>query len=200
RGLASELGTGDSDAWSTCEHAGLLDGDAGHLWFRHELVRRAVEETMTASERVAAHRRVARLLQDRGADPARIVHHAVAAHDVGLVVAVAPVAASEAQRTGAHRQALEHLQAALDHAEHISAATRSELLTHRAHSLYLLNRFEESQTCAEHAVAVAAGVDEPQLASEALLGLGRQALWARGAARRTGRGGARLPRLGRGAR
>jgi DNA-binding winged helix-turn-helix (wHTH) protein/tetratricopeptide (TPR) repeat protein len=178
RTLAGQLAA--DDGWSACERAGLLDGSATHVWFRHELVRRAVEETMTPSERVHAHRTVARLLHAQGAEPARIVHHAIAANDVDLVVTVAPVAAVDAQRTGAHRQALEHLNAALEYRDRISAATQTELLTRRAHSLYLLNRFEESFRCGQEAVAVAETVDDSRLLLEALLALGRSALWARG--------------------
>jgi tetratricopeptide (TPR) repeat protein len=180
RWLASELVANAVDTWSACEHAGLLDGNTTHVWFRHELVRRAVEDTMTPSERLEAHRTVAHSLQRHGAEPARIVHHAIAGNDADLVAMVAPVAAVEAQRTGAHRQAVEHLRVALEHADHIGTTAHSELLTRRAHSLYLLNRFEESLMCAQQAVASAEDVDDPRVRAEALLALARTALWARG--------------------
>ena len=67
---------GGEDSWTAAEQAGLLDGDTAHVWFRHELVRQAVEETLTASERLTVHRFVAGLLHARAAEPSRIVHHA----------------------------------------------------------------------------------------------------------------------------
>lgn len=180
RWLAGELVDGGQQTWSPAEHAGLLDGNATHVWFRHELVRRAVEQTMTASERVGAHGAVARLLHERGGEAARVVHHAALGADADLLVTVGPGAAAEAQRIGAHRQAVQHLQTVLDHADRLTPGVHAELLTRRAHSLYLLNRFQESLACAERAVVIAETLGETGPLAEALLTLGRTALWAQG--------------------
>ena len=180
RWLARELVAGGEETWSVAERAGLLDGDATYVWFRHELVRRAVEETMTASERVQAHRSVAHLLHGHGGDPARIIHHASLADEPELIVTIGPVAATEAQRSGAHRQAAQHLRTVLEHADRLPPQLRAELLTSRAHSLYLVNRFEESLTCARQAVAIAEPLGNPELLARALLTLGRSVLWAVG--------------------
>ena len=37
------------DSLAVAEHRGLLAGDASHMWFRHELVRQAVEDTLASS-------------------------------------------------------------------------------------------------------------------------------------------------------
>jgi DNA-binding winged helix-turn-helix (wHTH) protein/tetratricopeptide (TPR) repeat protein len=180
RWLARELVDGDEPTWSPAERAGLLDGDATCIWFRHELVRRALEETMTASERVQAHQAVARLLWARRGEPSRVIHHASAADDAELVVTVGPVAAAEAQRAGAHRQTVQHAQTVLLHAEQLPPAVHAELLTRLAHSLYLLNRFEESLMTARRGVALARSHGDTDLLARALLTLGRTALWAEG--------------------
>src|SRR5262249_52604097 len=79
RAIGRELGAGGEATWLDAERAGLLDGDATHVWFRHELVRRAIEGTLTPSQHVQAHLSVARLLDARGGELARIVHHAALA-------------------------------------------------------------------------------------------------------------------------
>ena len=66
------------------------------------------------------------------------------------------------------------------HAERLAPAEHAALLTRRAHSLYLVNQFEESLTCAEQAVAIAEPLGDQVLLARALLTLGRTALWARG--------------------
>jgi DNA-binding winged helix-turn-helix (wHTH) protein/tetratricopeptide (TPR) repeat protein len=180
RSLARALVPGGEETWWVAERAGLLDGDATHIWFRHELVRRAVEETMTPSERVQAHRDVARRLHAQGDEPSRIMHHAALADDVELIVTVGPLAAAEAERTGAHRQAAQHLQIVLQHAGRLQPVAQADLLTRRAHSLYLVNRFEESLACAQHAVSVAESLGDAELLARALLTLGRTELWATG--------------------
>jgi DNA-binding winged helix-turn-helix (wHTH) protein/tetratricopeptide (TPR) repeat protein len=182
RDLARDLVGRRDDAWTDAERAGLLDGDSTHIWFRHELVRRAVEETLTASERVGVHAEVAERLHDAGAEPSRVVHHATLGNAVDLVVSVGPIAAAEAQRTGAHRQAAQHLATVLEHRDRLSSVQQAELESARAHSLYMVNRFEESLTCAHRAVEAAEASGDPDLLTRALLGLGRTVLWARGPA------------------
>ena len=180
RAIGRELVAGGESTWLDAERAGLLDGDTTHVWFRHELVRRAIEGTLTASERVQAHLSVARLLDARGSELARIVHHAALADDAELVLKAGPTAAAQAERAGAHRQVAQHLQTVLRHAERLAPAEHAALLTRRAHSLYLVNQFEESLTCAEQAVAIAEPLGDQVLLARALLTLGRTALWARG--------------------
>ena len=59
------------------------------------------------------HARVLSALRDRGADPARLVHHAERAGDNDTLVEVAPLAARAAAAAGAHREAAAHYRRAL---------------------------------------------------------------------------------------
>jgi tetratricopeptide (TPR) repeat protein len=172
---------GDCDAsLVAAEQRGILTGDASHVWFRHELVRHAVEDTLASSEAVRLHRRLAGQLHDRGDDPARVVHHAVRCNDIDLLVEAGPVAARQAVAVGAHRQAVQHLDAVLAHSDRLSATDRAELLTLRTHSLYLLNRFDASLASGIEAVEAAAGLEDAEARARALMGHGRTALWAVG--------------------
>ena len=75
--------------------------------FRHELARRAVEESLTALGARGRHARVLAALQTLGADPARLVHHAERAGDDETLAQVAPEAARSAATSSAHREAAE---------------------------------------------------------------------------------------------
>ena len=161
------------DAASTPSTPACSTGDATYVWFRHELVRRAIEETLTPSQDVQAHLAVARLLDDRNGEPARIVHHAALADDAELVLKAGPMAA--ARRSGpaltVRPRSTSRPRCAMPTSSRPSE--QAELLTRRANSLYLVNQFEESMTCAEQAVTIARPLGDDELLARALLALGR---------------------------
>ncbi len=162
------------------ERRGLLAGDAGSVWFRHELARRVIEEDLTAAERTAHHRVAAEVLAARGADPARVLHHAALGTLPDLVREQALLAAGQAVAAGAHRQAAAHLELLLSFRDQLPTDTVARALTDRAHSLYLLNRFAESQRLAVESVALWESVGDPAQLGRALVGLARTGLWAVG--------------------
>jgi DNA-binding winged helix-turn-helix (wHTH) protein/tetratricopeptide (TPR) repeat protein len=180
RALIEVLCGSCEDSLAAAERRGILTGDVSHIWFRHELVRQAVEDTLVSSERVRLHRQLARYLHDHGADAARVVHHATRCDDTELLLTAGPIAAREASAAGAHRQAVQHLDVVLRHAARLPAGARAELLTLRTHSLYLLNRFDASLTCAAEAVSVSRQVDDREQLARALIAYARTGLWAVG--------------------
>jgi hypothetical protein len=92
--LARSLLDGDMATLAEAERHGVLDVRIDAVAFRHELARRAVEGSLPTSMRMELNARVlAALSAVPGADPARCVHHAVAAADGAAVVAFAPAAA-----------------------------------------------------------------------------------------------------------
>lgn len=180
RWLAVELADGDEATLGAAEHAGILDGSADQVWFRHELARRAVEDTLTSFERVRWNALVARLLAERGASASRIVHHAALAGDAELVVRAGTSAVAEAIAAGAHRQAIDQLNTVLRYRDSLDGRQYASLLLQLADSLYLVNRFEESLRAAEEAVKAAATIHDPNLTAQAEIALSRTVLWARG--------------------
>ena len=91
---------------SEAEQAGVLSLRSNRVTFRHELARRAVAGTLSPLERLTLNADVlAALLARPDPDPFRVLHHAVEAGDDEMVVRHGPVAAVEATRVGAHRQA-----------------------------------------------------------------------------------------------
>ncbi|MCI0545499.1 MAG: AAA family ATPase [Actinobacteria bacterium] len=94
--------------------AGVLIGDGRLLRFRHELARSAVEDSIPPARRLGLHVGMLALLdEDSDPDLARMAHHAVQAGDGERIAQYAPMAAREASRRGAHREAISFLEAAI---------------------------------------------------------------------------------------
>jgi ATP/maltotriose-dependent transcriptional regulator MalT len=99
------------DAVEECVEAGLLVQGERSLRFRHELARLAVERSMSAARRRRHHAAaLAWLTRGERHDPARLAYHAAEAGDRDAVLIHAPVAAEQAARQGAHREAVAHLE------------------------------------------------------------------------------------------
>ena len=114
--LAGVLGPQAMAACDRCTMRGLLQVSAtGHFMFRHELARLAVASRIAPRRLRELHGRVSDTLGSAQGpvELARLVHHAAAAHDPIRVLRLAPRAAREAARLGAHRQAAAHLATAL---------------------------------------------------------------------------------------
>jgi DNA-binding CsgD family transcriptional regulator len=145
----------DPEAVDECLARGVLTQVDGDLAYRHELLRRAVEESLSPVRRAALHRRVLAALRDRpGVDPARLVHHAYHAGDQAAVLRWAPVAARRAADLGAHKQAVAHYETALPAAADRPAAERAELLEGYSHAAYLAGSTAEALTARRDALAL----------------------------------------------
>src|SRR4030095_2206785 len=89
-----------------CAGAGILLLDHTSIGFRHELARRAVEDSLPSPRAQSLHAKVLKALLSRDADSqlARVVHHAAKANDASAVLEYAPVAARQAAALNAHRE------------------------------------------------------------------------------------------------
>jgi len=89
----------DLDAVDTCLAAGVLVAAGDGVSFRHELLRTAVEESLSPMRRAMLHRRVLQCLVDApDVDPGRLVHHARAAGDDDAVLRYGRIAGAAAAR------------------------------------------------------------------------------------------------------
>lgn len=121
------LVAGRSEAVEECLAVGLLTGLGTGVGFRHELLRRSVEESLSPVRRAALHAEIlAALSPVPGADPARLVHHAHHAGDATAVLQWAPVAARRAAELGSYRQAAAHFALVLPLVTHDRAALLEE--------------------------------------------------------------------------
>lgn len=181
RWLAESLADGETGVLVQAERSGVIGGGPGYVSFRHELARRAIETSLTVGELVQANREVLDvLLRQPHVEPSRIVHHAARALRTDLLIQYGPVAADDAQRTGAYRQAAETLRVVLEHADRLDRATHARLLTQRAYSLYLVNEYETALPCAESAVSAGEEAGDPLVLAEALMALSRIVFFAQG--------------------
>ena len=109
---------GSAAAVETCVARGVLVAADGRVAYRHELLRRAVEESLSPVRRAELHAAVLAAL-DGTADPARLAHHARLAGDVPALLRHAPAAARRAAAVNARREAVGHLRAALPHVDRL---------------------------------------------------------------------------------
>ena len=179
----SVLVADDLDAVETCLAAGVLVVSGDGVAFRHELLRTAVEESLSPMRRTMLHRRVlARLATASDVDPGRLVHHALGAGDDAAVLEHGRVAGAAAARNGAHREAVAHLRAAADHADRLPEVERAELLETYATEALLAGRHEEGLVAAQSALALREQLGAPAQISEDLRLISRLAWWTGDAA------------------
>jgi DNA-binding CsgD family transcriptional regulator len=144
------------------EEGGILAVSPEGVRFRHELTRRAVVDALPASRRIELERRVLAALLDSGvADPARLVHHALAAGDVDAVVEWAPRAARDAAASGAHRQAVEHFRVARNYADRYPSRERADLVEEYAIEAYTLGLPHEAVIAQMDAVGLRRQLADP---------------------------------------
>ncbi|HYY78169.1 MAG TPA: AAA family ATPase, partial [Actinomycetes bacterium] len=145
----------DPAALEPAERRGMLVAAHGRIRFRHELARRVVELSLPPTRRAGHHRRVLRALEAAGAEPSRMVHHAVAAGDEAAVARHAAAAAGEAAKAEGHREAAAFAQLALERGgARFDRLTVARLHGQAAAALFALNRFGEAAGHADRAVAI----------------------------------------------
>ncbi len=136
---------------------GLLHWDSSAVSFRHELARRAVEDSLSIPRRQELHQRVLDelLAQERTVENvARIVHHAAIAHRREEVLQFAPLAAHQAAGVGAHREAASHYGTALRYADHLPPEKHALLLESFSYECYLTSDLDKAIEARKGALAL----------------------------------------------
>src|SRR5918995_1354245 len=147
RWLAEELLGDRLAALDEAERHGMLEADPGHVWFRHELARRAIERQLSATARVARNREA-------------VVRHGLAA-------------AREAAAAGAFSEALVHYELVGGWSRRMPAGERAAMLEESVWVLYNLSRFEEAATRAARVVGLRERTGDPAALGQALTTLSR---------------------------
>jgi DNA-binding CsgD family transcriptional regulator/tetratricopeptide (TPR) repeat protein len=163
--IAKLLGDDAESAIEDCLARGLLvqvdstDAAASNagsaLMFRHELARLATEATLSVAAKSSLHRRIIDAQIDRdGTSAARLVHHALELNDAPLVLALAPRAAHEAAKLGAHREAAAHFAAALKAAQLAPDEVRAQLNESWSYEAGLVKIDDETIAARHRAIAL----------------------------------------------
>jgi DNA-binding CsgD family transcriptional regulator/tetratricopeptide (TPR) repeat protein len=135
----------DEASVEDCLSSGMARSEDGSLAFRHELARRALEDSLSRPRRQYLHAKVLAVLERRpGIPAARLVHHADGARNAEQVIRFAPVAAVQAASVGAHREAVSHYQIALLYAENLSPDKRVHLQEHLSYECRLTGQHERA--------------------------------------------------------
>lgn len=125
------------------EATGLLERSRRGVGYRHELARRAVEDSIAPGVAARLHARVLDALEGVGADAAVLAHHAHAAGDSERTRAYADRAAAEAAQAGSHREAVSFLELARA-APGGDQAQRAALLERLSFQQYMVSRLSEA--------------------------------------------------------
>jgi DNA-binding CsgD family transcriptional regulator/tetratricopeptide (TPR) repeat protein len=165
RPLLDGLIVGSAALIRECTASGTLTASADSVRFRHELARRAWQDTLEPGAAGASHRLILEALLERGDDNrdlACIVHHADGAGEAGQVLRLAPAAAREAASVGAHRQAASQYATALRYAEKLPPAERAKLLEDFSYEQHLAGAIGHAVRAQEEALALRVSIGDRQ--------------------------------------
>ncbi|UCI27537.1 helix-turn-helix transcriptional regulator [Mesorhizobium sp. B2-8-5] len=150
--LSGLCGIAAAGQLAECVANGLLEDFGDGYAFRHEIARTAIEMALTPSKRREYNERaLAALRENPQVATARLVHHAVEAQSLDVVRELAPVAAREASRVGAHRDAAGYYEVALRHADILPIEKRAELYEGHAFECHLIGRIDAAMEAQDRA-------------------------------------------------
>jgi DNA-binding CsgD family transcriptional regulator len=128
-----------------CLSAGMVRSEDGDLSYRHEIARRAFEDSLSPLRKQSLHSQVLAVLAERpGISVARLAHHADGARNAEAVMRYAPAAAAQAASLGAHREAASHCHLALRYSFDLAEDERAQLLETLAYECYLTSQHEHA--------------------------------------------------------
>jgi DNA-binding CsgD family transcriptional regulator/tetratricopeptide (TPR) repeat protein len=150
-----------------CVERGMLRIDREFLRFRHELARRAIEDSVSPTNRRNLHQKVVELLvSNPNARTSEIAHHAELAGNVAILLEYARRAGEDAARKGAAREAAAHFAAMLRYRHELGPDLTVATLEQHAEQSYLMG-------AADLAVTLMTEAAEMRRAQRNDLGLGR---------------------------
>jgi DNA-binding CsgD family transcriptional regulator len=153
--LLGALAGEHADGLGSCLESGMLVARADAVEFRHELARRAIEESLEPRLRLALHgRALAALASPPSGEPdaARLAHHAEAAGDSEAVLRHALAAGERAGQVRAHREAAAQYARALRHGDGLPTEERARLFELHSLESYLADLPDDAIASQEAAV------------------------------------------------
>jgi DNA-binding CsgD family transcriptional regulator len=131
----------------SCLELKLLVIKDGLIFFKHELFRRIIESSLSPFLRIELNKRILHLFKDSfetNGQVERIVHHAKAGNANEEVVYYAPLAARQAGKLGAHKQASKLYLTAIEYYQGNDVSTLISLYESYAYECYLTNQIKEA--------------------------------------------------------
>lgn len=171
---------GSAEAVEEALARGVLVADDTRLGFRHELIREAIEASISPARRAELHSRVVTALSAAPdtADNARLAHHAELAGLNREAARYAALASFEAERLLAIREMRLQAERALRLGDGLSEPEQFELLIQYSRAAnFSSTRYEDAVSGAERALAVAERLGDPLRQARAFGALA-WALWS----------------------
>ena len=134
------------------ERRALIDVEATHVRFRHELTRNAIRSSLAIADRRRLHGQILDALVECGGDPAEIVHHAEAAGAEDVVAEYALVAARRAAALSSNREAYSHYTRAAQFADRLTVAEQAAVHEELANAAYVAGRIDETFVAIDRAI------------------------------------------------
>jgi DNA-binding CsgD family transcriptional regulator/tetratricopeptide (TPR) repeat protein/GTPase SAR1 family protein len=127
RSLVDALAAPNDAQMAECQRQGLLVLGENSVAFAHDLQRRAIESSLTLSDRRRLNQEVLDALRG-SADPARLVHHASEAGDLGAIAEFTPRAARAAMTIRSTSEAVAQFRRLEPHLGRIDIGERAAVL------------------------------------------------------------------------
>lgn len=148
------------------------------IFFKHELYRRTIEESLSPFRRIALNKNLLNLFLESFEDAGeieKIVHYAKNANESELVVKYAPLAAKQAACVGSHIEASKLFLAAIEYSEGADPDRLVKFYEDYAYECYLTNEIREAITYQGKALKIWNEKNEPEQIGNSLRFLSR--LW-----------------------
>ncbi|NND01879.1 MAG: AAA family ATPase [Acidimicrobiia bacterium] len=135
--------------------------------FRHELVRRAIEDSLTGQDRAVAYRFA---LDDLPEDthPCLLIDFAAETNDIQRLLDLATTSARYAAAVGSHQQAVEDFREVGRHLDRLDRQERAAILDEWAHEEFLTDGVAEAMRLSEMALALHAEAGDLRAQSKTL--------------------------------
>lgn len=143
RGLLSIFRATPSDSRLTLDSGFGLEGNVEMVGFRHDLIRRAVEASLTSGERHSAYRTALDELPEN-THPCLLIECASKVNDIDRLVDLAPRSAFYAAEIGSHRQAVDDFRYLTTHLGRFDADSLGPLLDTWAREEFLMDNMDEA--------------------------------------------------------
>jgi len=157
---------------------GILISKRGFIYFKHELFRRTIENSLSPLKRIALNKRILDLFRknfEENNEIERIIHHAKNANDYDAVVQYAPAGASRAASLGAHIQACRLYLTAIEYYQGNDPDLLILLYESYAYECYLTTRYQDGISYSEKSLKLRETKEDPMPTSSCMRLLSR--LW-----------------------
>lgn len=153
RGFLNLLKAGQADPRLVLDRGKGLGDDVPVVGFRHDLIRRAVEATLTHNERLDIHRMILETLPEE-THPCLLIHCAVEANDINRLLDLAPRSALYAATIGSHRQAVDDFRTLRPHLNKLKRDDLGHLYEVWAQEEFLIDNIAEAISILKMALAL----------------------------------------------